>query len=415
MEGARPSETEVVIVGGGVIGASVAYHLATAGCRDVLLVERSELGSGTTGSSAGLIGQLRASALLVRLIRRTVDAIRRLEAELGEPVGFRPVGSLVVASTPEREREIETQLALARAEGVDAGRIDGAAARRLVPGLDTRSARAIGHVPGDGFVDAYQLATAYARAARARGAVVWTGTAVSGLRVRQGRVAGVATDRGEVACRWVVDAAGPWAGPVAALAGVRLPMAPVRSHFWITAPHPAVGHAQPVVRLPDARAYTRPEVGGLLVGVHEPESRAYDARELGPGFSMRQVDRDWDVLLDRLGPIRDFFPFLDEARMVDGIAGLTTYTPDARYLLGPVPGVDGFLAATGCCGLGVAGSGGIGSVIAELVTEGASSLDLAPFRVDRFGPFDPWSPAFRRLCALARSRKNVLGGPAPPA
>jgi 4-methylaminobutanoate oxidase (formaldehyde-forming) len=227
-------------------------------------------------------------------------------------------------------------------------------------------------------------------------------------------VTGVATDRGEVACRWVVDAAGPWAGVLAALAGVDLPMAPVRSHFWITAPHPAVGRDQPVVRLPDARAYTRPEVGGLLVGVHEPESRAYDARQLGPSFSMRQVDRDWDVVLGQLGAIRPFFPFLEGAGMVDGIAGLTTYTPDARYLLGPVPGLDGFLVASGCCGLGVAGSGGIGSVIAELVTEGASSLDLSAYRVDRFGPVDPHSPAFRRLCALARSRKNLLAAPIRP-
>jgi 4-methylaminobutanoate oxidase (formaldehyde-forming) len=414
MDAARVSETEVVVVGGGVIGCSVAYHLAAAGCRDVLLVERNDLGSGTTSSSAGLIGQVRASAVLVRLIRRTLDAVRRLEAELGEPVGFRPVGSLVVASTPEREREIEAQLALVRAEGVDAGRLDGAAARRLVPGLDTRGARAIGHVPTDGYVDAYQLATAYARAAKARGAAVWTGTGVTGVSVRDRRVVGVATDRGEVGCRWVVDAAGPWAGLLATLAGVDLPMAPVRSHFWITAPHPAVGRDQPVVRLPDARAYTRPEVGGLLVGVHEPESRAYDARELGTGFSMRQVDRDWDVVLDRLVAIQPYFPFLEEAGMVDGIAGLTTYTPDGRYLLGPVPGLDGFLVAGGCCGLGVAGSGGIGSVIAELVTEGASSLDLAPFRVDRFGPVDPYSPAFRHRCAQARSLKNVLAEPDRP-
>lgn len=124
---------------------------------------------------------------------------------------------------------------------------------------------------------------------------------------------------------------------------------------------------------------------------------------------MRQVDRDWDVVLNQLGEILPFFPFLEESEMVDGIAGLTTYTPDARYLLGRVPGLDGFLVASGCCGLGVAGSGGIGSVIAELLTEGASSLDLSPFRVDRFGRIDPYALSFRQLCALARSRKNVLG------
>lgn len=402
-------ETEVAVVGGGVIGCSIAYHLAQAGTRDVLLVERNDLGSGTTSSSAGLIGQVRSSAVLMRLIQRTLRAVRSLEAELGEPVGFRPVGSLVVAATREREDEMETQFALARAEGVDVEVIDGVATRRLVPGLDTRAARCIGYVPTDGFIDAYQLATAYARSARARGVAVWTGTGVTAVRVQDHRVTGIATDRGDVACRTVVDAAGPWAGPLATLVGVELPMAPVRSHFWITAPSPAVARDQPVVRLPDARAYTRPEVGGLLLGVHEPESRAYDARELPPSFAMRQVDRDWAVVVNQLGEILPYFPFLEEAEMVDGIAGLTTYTPDARYLLGRVPGLDGFLVASGCCGLGVAGSGGIGSVIAELLTEGASSLDLSPFRVDRFGRIDPYAPSFRQLCALARSRKNVLG------
>jgi sarcosine oxidase subunit beta len=163
-----------------------------------------------------------------------------------------------------------------------------------------------------------------------------------------------------------------------------------------------------VVRLPDARAYTRPEVGGLLIGVQEAESRAYDARALTPAFSMRAVERDWDVLLGQLGAIRPFFPFLEAAPMVDAIAGLTTYTPDGRYLLGEVPGIDGFLVACGCCGLGVAGSGGIGAAIAEIVVDGQATLDVSPFRVDRFGRVDPHTPAFRRRCALARSRKSLV-------
>jgi glycine/D-amino acid oxidase-like deaminating enzyme len=195
---ARPPlvlETEVVIVGGGVIGCSIAYHLACAGVRDVLLVEQNALGSGTTSSSAGLIGQVRASRVLMRLVTRTLAAIRALEAELGEPVGFRPVGSLVVAATPEREAEVEAQLAAARREGIDAATIDAAAARRLVPGLVTAAARSVGHVPGDGFIDAYQLATAYARAARQRGVTIWTGTGVTAARVRDQRVRGVVSSR----------------------------------------------------------------------------------------------------------------------------------------------------------------------------------------------------------------------------
>jgi sarcosine oxidase subunit beta len=404
-------DTGTVIVGGGVLGCSVAYHLAHAGARDVLLIERAELGSATTSCSAGLLGQLRATAEQTQLIQRTFRAIRALQQEFGEPIGFRDVGSLRIAATSDREREMAAQFAIARAQGIEVRVIDKAEAQRLVPALDARGARAIGWIPGDGFIDAYQLAMAYAASARARGVTVWTGTAVTGFRVRDGRVVGVETARGDVGCRTVVLAAGAWAGPLAELAGVTLPVTPVRSHFWITAPDPAVRPDQPVVRFPGLRtAYTRPEVGGLLMGCYEPKPRAYDAWSLGPGFSMREVERDWDVFLHHVVNLVPGFPFLEDAKMVGAMAGLPTFPPDGRYVLGPVREVDGLLVASGCSGGGIAGSGGIGWLIAELITTGTCSLDLAPFRVDRFGAVDPRTPEFSRLCALARSAPHGTAG-----
>jgi sarcosine oxidase, subunit beta len=407
-------ESRIVIVGGGILGCSVAYHLARAGTREVLLVERNELASATTSCAAGLLGQLRATAEQAELVQRTLRDIAALECELGESPGFRRVGSVRIATTPGREREMAAQLALARAQGVEGRVIDKSEAQRLVPALDARQARMIGWIPGDGYADPYQLAMAYARSARARGVQTWTGTAVTGFRMRAGRVIAVDTDRGDVPCGTVVLAAGAWAGPVAALAGAALPVTPVRSHFWITAPHPAVRPDQPVVRFPDLRtAYTRPEVGGLLMGCYEPRSRAYDAWALGPGFTMREVDREWDVFLRHVGGLVPWFPFLEDAEMVGAMAGLPTFPPDGRYVIGRVPEVEGVLVASGCSGGGIAGSGGIGSVIAELVTTGRSSIDLTSFRADRFGAVEPRSAEFRRRCALARSAPYG-GGDADP-
>lgn len=403
-------ETNVVIVGGGVLGCSIAYHLALAGLRDVLLVERNELGEATTSCSAGLLGQVRPTRVQTQLVQRTFRAIRELEKELGESIGFRQVGSLRIAATPEREREMAAFFAIARAEDIDVEMIDAAQAQRLVPGLDVGAARAIGWIPADGFIDPYQLTMGYAHAARARGVTVWTGTAVTGVSVRDGRILGVETDRGHVQARVVIDAAGAWAGPVASLAGVALPVSPVRSHFWITAPHRDVRPDQPVVRLPDIRtAYTRPEVGGLVIGCYEPGSRAYDAWALPAGFSMREVERDWDVFLRNVVDLLPWFPFVENAEMVGAMAGLTTYPPDGQWVIGGVPDIEGFLVASGCSGLGVTGSAGIGSVLAELVTEGKASVDLTPFRVDRFGRVDPRTPEFRRRCAAARAGSIAVG------
>jgi len=404
------AETHVVIVGGGVLGCSIAYHLTLAGVRDVLLVERNELGAATTSCSAGLLGQIRPTRVQTELVQRTFRAIRTLEKELGESVGFREVGSLRIAATPQREREMADWFAIARAEGIAVEMIGAAEAQRLVPGLDATRARAIGWIPADGFIDPYQLTMAYARAARSRGATIWTGVAVTGITTGDGGATGVDTDRGHVRARVVIDAAGAWAAPVASLAGVALPVSPVRSHFWITAPHRDVNPDQPVVRLPDIRtAYTRPEVGGLLVGCYEPDSRAYDAWALPSGFSMREVERDWDVFLHHVVDLLPWFPLMENAEMVGAMAGLTTYPPDGQWVLGGVPDVDGFLVASGCSGLGVTGSAGIGSVLAELVVEGKTSVDLGAFRADRFGRVDPHVEAFQKRCAAARAGSIAIG------
>ncbi len=393
-----------VIVGGGILGCSVAYHLAQFGARDVLLIERDELAAATTSCSAGLLGQLRTTPEQGEIVQRTLRAIHALQYELEEPVGLRDVGSLRVVETEAHEREMADLLRIASGIGVEARLIDKDEAQRLVPALDARRARAIGWIPGDGYIDAYQLATAYARSARGRGVTMWTGTSVRGFRMRDGRVVGVETDRGDVECDTVVLCAGAWVGPLAMQAGIALPVTPVRSHFWMTAPDAMVRPDQPVIRFPGLRTgYTRPEVGGLLMGCYEPGSRAYDPWAFRPGFTMREVARETDLFLEHVVNLVPWMPFIEDAPIIGAMAGLPVYPPDGRYVIGPIPSVQGMLVATGDSGGGIAGSGGIGSVIAELIVTGSSTIDLTQFRVDRFGAVDPRTAEFRQRCAAARS------------
>lgn len=398
----------IAVIGGGVLGCSIAWHLALAGENDVVVLERNDVGSGATARSAGMVSRGRLHVETLRMVRRTREAIDRLEAALGEPVGFRRVGSIRVALSEARAAELAAMDALLRADGVAVANIDAAAARALVPWLDAPDARHISHVADDGYVDAYRLASAYARAARIRGVGFRPRTEVQRIVHERGRVVGVATDQGMVAADVVVDAAGAWAIGIAEAMGVPLGTAPVRSHYWITAPHPATPREHPTVYLPDARAYARPEVGGLLLGVQEAQSRTYDARTLPADiadFQLTAAD-DWSLLIDHAPELRRCIPCLDELPLAHHIAGLSTYTPDGRFLLGRAGAIEGFYVAGGCCGTGVSASGGIGQALASVVLGTPPPVDLACFRPDRFGPIDPYDEGFRARCAAARAGKS---------
>ncbi len=399
---------EVVIIGGGILGASIAWHLTRAGARDVLVVERNAVGSGATSRSAGLVSRGRTDPDIFAMVGRTSAAIAELEASLGETVGFHRTGSLRLAEAPETAESLQRMRALLTAAGVAGYFIDAGKAHTMVPWLDAGRARSILHVPDDGYVDAYMLTAAYARAARAAGAAFRTGVAVTGLARDGDRVIGVETDRGRIGCRWTVDAAGAWAGLVAGWLGLALGATPVRSHYWITAPDPRLPRDHPVVSLPDARAYLRPEVGGLLMGVQEPTSRTFDARRLPADVAEMSLtgNDDWDLLIEHAATLKGYIPGLDDFEFAHHIAGLATYTPDGRFLIGSYPGIDGFLVAAGCCGTGVSVSGGIGLAVADIVLGREASIDLERFRPDRFGPFDPYSAAFMAQCAAARGNKG---------
>ena len=342
------------------------------------------------------------------MVRCTLRDIAELEAFLGQSVGFHRTGTMRVAETDETSQGLDNMVRLLSSTGIEARIIDGESAREMVPWLDPGAAHSIIHVAEDGYVDGHMLASAYMRAARDAGATLRTRTSALAAVRSGGRVVGVETTRGRIVCEWLVDAAGTWAGDVLRWVGVDLAASPLRSHYWLSAPVEERWRDIPVVFIPDARAYLRREGAGLLLGIQESVSRAYDARRLPADMSELALtgEEDWELLAGHAPRIRRCFPDFDELRYAHHIAGLTTYTPDGELLLGTFPGVEGLILAGGCCGKGVSVSGGVGRVVADRIFGHPAMVDLDRLRPDRFGTDDPHSEAFVAWCVDARANKG---------
>lgn len=323
-------------------------------------------------------------------------------------MGFHNVGSLRIAASEDRATELDAMAADASKWNIPIEWPSMTEVSNMVPWLDTGTIRKVAYLPTDGYADPYLLSMSYIGAARARGAVVRPRTDVCDVLMDGQKVMGVMSEAGQIACGTVIDACGVWAALFSERVGYPLPMAPVRSHYWITEPTESYGGEHPVTILPDVAAYTRPEVGGLVLGVQESRSATFDARDLPDdpaAFSPTQGEEHWDVLADAYEAVAQFFPAIENARFSNYICGLSSYTPDGEIILGPVPGVSGFYAAAGACGSGIALSAGMGDVISDLVLGRKPAFDITPFRPDRFGQVDPFGEPFRERCAAARASK----------
>src|SRR5215216_4020618 len=374
-----------VIVGGGVWGLSTAYHLARAGRADVQVLERNGEPFGeTTSQAAGLVGQIRATPLMRRAIRYAIDLFTGFERETGHDPGFRQVGSLLLALTPERMASFEEHVEHANESGVEAHFVDDSEMSRLAPHLDAGRVEGGYFVPSDGYLDSRQCARALCAAAEDLGARIRTNTAATGLSVRDGRVVGVETEQGFVEAERVVVTAGPWTGIVAKMVDYEPAMVPIRHQRVTTAPVPGIPDHHPVVRVTDASCYLRPEESGYLYGFFEPDPTSYDP-DLPSGFHTSEIEEPVEVMeeaRERLAPI---FPMLDDLEITGYKRGLTTFAPDGAYLVGPVPRVEGLFAATGCAALGIAGSAAVGRWLAGWIARGDPGEDLSSVNLERFG------------------------------
>lgn len=384
-----PDRARIVIVGGGVGGTSIAYHLAGLGERDVVLVDRADLTSGSTFHSAGLVGQLRADPTLTRMNMDSVALYRDLQR--GEnPPGWVECGGIRLAGTPERMEEIRRQIGWAAAFGLPLEEISAAEAKRMFPLMSTEGVLGGAYLATDGYVDPSQLTYALAAGARAGGVRTFTNTRVLGIDVLDGRVTGVRTDRGDVEAEIVVDCGGMFAAEIGRMAGVRVPVVPMSHQYLVTEPlRERDGTRLPTLRDPDNLVYFREEVDGLLMGGYERRSAPWALGEADqdaiPGdFNGRLLAEDWDRFEEIAANSRLRVPAMADAGIRKVINGPEAFTPDNEFCLGETQ-VAGFFVAAGFCAHGIAGAGGIGRLMAEWITAGEPPMDVWHMDVRRFG------------------------------
>lgn len=404
-------EYDVVIVGGGILGCAVAYHLCSRSDLKVALVERGMIGMQSTSLAASLVTRARSTVEQIQLELETFRAVSELEKCLGDGLDFNHVGSLHIAETPDNAAAIAQQTDLLRTMGDQPIELSIAQAVEKAPWLNMDKAELVVFNPLDGFIDSYRLASAYLRGAKACGGLdVFQSTAVSDLIVKGGRVVGVSTDKGEMRAEQTVLASGAWINNLLAPLGSGVPMAPVRSHYWITGSHEAYPADCPVTILPDANAYARPEVGCLLFGLRDTDSKWANPKDLPDnlqGFAFDEDYEGWAALEEAVEPFMERCPSLGEVEIHHYISGPSGYTPDGKYAIGAAPNLDGAFVVSGCCGAGVSISGGAGASMAALLMGGEPEIDLSAFKPDRFGVFDPFDEGFLASCARSRSQKKA--------
>ncbi len=370
-----PAAAEVVIVGGGVMGASTVWHLARRGCRDVLLLEREPLfGAGATGLCAGGIRYQFSTAVNIRLSQLSLPLLDRFEEEMGQPIDLRRCGYLFLLTREEEVAAFRRSVALQHELGVATEWLEPEDIARLVPALDLSDVLAGTYHARDGLADPGGVVQGYVSGARRLGARLLTGITVTGFEIDNGRMAGVVTDRGRVATRRVVNAAGPWAALIGRLAGIELPIEPVRRQIAVTTPLPDPPADFPMV-IDFARAlYFHREGPGILTGMSNPDQ--------SPGFD-QAVDPEWELI--HLEAAAGRLPLLAEAGIAHRWAGLYEVTPDAHPILGRVPGLEGFFCIGGFSGHGFQHGPACGLLLAEEILDGAArSLDITPLSLNRF-------------------------------
>ena len=373
MSPALPRSADIVIIGAGAIGASIAYQLGRRGARDVVVLERDTVGAGSTSKAAGGIRVQFATRVEIELSLRAIAFFKRFEDEMGVPCDFHQEGYLFVVTDEATLARFRGNVALQRSMGADVRVIAPDDARALVPALNVDDALAAVWGPMDGHASPNDVVQAYAARARARGVRIVEDTPVTGIVVERGRVAGVLTPAGPIATRLVVNAAGPWAPLVGRMAGIELPVDPRRRHIFVTDAFDGIRHPLPLVTDTGSGFYCRSEQGAILMSPGDiGEVTEYEARV------------DWSVLELAVEKAVRRIPALEGARVRHAWAGLRPLTPDGRAILDWAPSVEGLYLAVGFCGHGFQHSPGVGETVAEVLLDGRSTLDIHDLRLGRF-------------------------------
>ena len=387
-----PGKARVVIVGGGVIGCSVAYHLAKLGWKDIVLLERKQLTSGTTWHAAGLIAQLRATANMTKLAKYSQELYGSLEAETGVATGFKRCGSITVALTEERKEEIFRQAAMARAFGVEVEEISPTEVKQKYEHLNIEDVTAGVWLPLDGQGDPANIALALAKGARQNGAIVKERVKVTGMARNGRRVTGVdwvsddGSERGHIECEMIVNCAGMWGHEVGRMAGVNVPLHACE-HFYIVTEGISGLTQMPVLRVPDECAYYKEDAGKILLGAFEPNSKPWGMNGIPDSFEFDQLPEDFDHFEPILEWACNRMPMLAEAGIHTFFNGPESFTPDDAYHLGLAPEMDNVWVAAGFNSIGIQSAGGAGQALSLWMDSGEKPYDLGDVDISRMQPF----------------------------
>ena len=382
-----PLHARAVIIGGGVVGCSIAYHLGKLGWRDVVLLERKQLTCGTTWHAAGLIAQLRATQNMTRLAKYSQELYFGLEAETGVATGFKRNGSITVALTDERMEELRRSAAMARAFGVEIDEISPSDIASRYPGLSVDDAVGGVWLPKDGQADPVNITQALAKGARNYGVAIHQGIKVTGITKDAGRVTGVTTDAGNITADYVVNAGGMWARDIGHMAGVAVPLHACEHFYIVTEAMPDLTANLPVLRVPDECAYYKEDAGKILLGAFEPNSKPWGMNGIPEDFEFDSLPEDFDHFEPILARAVERFPMLATAGIQTFFNGPESFTPDDRYILGEAPELKNFFVAAGFNSVGIQSAGGAGMVLAEWMETGNAPIDLWDVDIRRMQPF----------------------------
>lgn len=389
-----PAQAQIVVIGGGIIGCSTAYHLARDHKADVLLLEQGKITSGSTWHAAGLVGQLRSSASITRVLKYSVELYKGLAAETGLDTGWKMTGCLRLATNPDRWTEFRRLATTAKSFGMEMHLISPEEVRRMWPLMDVSDLVGASWLPTDGQASPSDITQSLAKGARMHGARIAEGVTVTGFVMAGNRITHVETDQGRIACDKVVNCGGMWARQLGAMAGVAVPLHPVKHQYIITERIDGLAPDAPTLRDPDRRTYFKEEVGGLVMGGYEPDPQGWVTGDIPENWEFRLFDDDFDHFAQHMEQAIARVPALEKVGVKQMINGAESFTPDGNFILGPAPECANMYLGAGFNAFGIASGGGAGWVLAEWVMKGEAPLDL-------------WAVDIRRFSGLHRDRNWV--------